>query len=314
MFTNTAFTFCTLLTITAAIQGCGSVDSVDSKDVPTKTAPNPGNPSEGKNKGDQASSGTKVTNTEENKVRTQKEGEDVTVQDIYQRYSVTHLVEKNQSNVSAQFRVRTSRGTTIRLTNSSQISFNGTALQLIDGNAVEAVTDVLSMITFLPFWLLRTGTFYSDTFPGEAAGSFQFKDDLGNIVSTTFKLPNASVDFNERNLNVKRPTQPFTIRGALMDPTSEASCELHSEWSEALGETRELQEKSEISTTRGTREGDKFACTFQLAELQKHEKATGTLELKVEVSQVKKIVDAFERSQEIDTKRIFSRSVETLSN
>jgi hypothetical protein len=256
------------------VAGCGSTQTVDSKNVPIK-APEP--------------TKTEVANPELG----------------------TTFPAEAKSTLMAQFRVRGSRGDTVRLTQNSQITVNGSAMSKIDGDAVNVATTLLNHLTLIPiFSLFRTGTFYTHSVPGPMA-DFVFTDDFNNSVKTKVAAPLATANFAKHTLNAKNPQVPYKIvlsvaetndsKNAILD----SECSLVSKWSELSSETQKMEEKSEHSTVNGTRLGAKFECTFPVYELLKHAKAQGGLELQAEIRQEISVKDEFFRTKEIQASTIF---------
>lgn len=279
--------------VSFALLACGSTHTVESRDVPLK---------EGSFESP-APTGQDGLPTDQNAGTTPgTAGQSQTagkppVQDIHQRYSLTYSAHENRTTGIAQFRVRTSRGDTIRFGNSSQVQFNGAALDRIDGEAVNAAVTLLNHLTIIPiFSLFRTGTFYSESFAGPQSGTFRFSDDFGNSAEALVLLPVVTPGSLPREVDLASAQQPFVASISLQkpDPAGEFNCTLRSKSVDSQG-----RETSELSTAQGTLAGVKGECSFAPHELRLHAQAREPIELKVEYSVSSKASDAFGRTKDV---------------
>jgi hypothetical protein len=269
------------------IKGCGSTQTVDSKDVPSisqypdsnnKTPENPN------------STGNSTP---------------VSAQNIYQSYSLNHFPQKNSTRVLVQFRVGNSRGDTIRLSSDSQITANGLAMRKIDGDTVNTVTTLLNHITLLPiFSLFRTGTFYTQEVTGAKSVNLEFRDESKSVVKTSISPIQATALFNINMLKVKNGASSYKVGVSNISHTKiegekeiEATCELNSQSKQFNEELKREEEIREYSKVTGKIESNGMQCEFSAYDLAKHSKAEGNLEVKIRLEKSLNKIDSFGRTQ-----------------
>jgi hypothetical protein len=274
-----------------ALVACGSTQTVDSDQVPLK-----------------AGSQSDTTVGAPSSQPTESSPQNKPVQDIHQSYSATFDSQTGKNLATAQFRVRGSRGDTIRFKNASQTQFQNQNMEKIDGDVVNAVTAVLDHLLFIPFFsLLRTGTFYTGTQSGDGAGSFAFSDDYGNKVVTNYSIPMAKilsvpVQFSFAAENSKLNVDVDLTGNA--EPT-EVRCYLASTHLDA-----EKKESRELSSASGVQYGTKSTCDFFGKDLTSHANALKPVELKVEINQDKTENDALGRGKTLRTSRVLFAQIQ----
>ncbi|MBP9709023.1 MAG: hypothetical protein KBD78_15410 [Oligoflexales bacterium] len=86
---------------------------------------------------------------------------DIKPESIFEFYSLDFDANKNTANVTAQLRLGSFRGATVRLDQNENLTLDKQPFKKVDGDKVNAVADTASWLLFSPiFQLFKTGTFY----------------------------------------------------------------------------------------------------------------------------------------------------------
>jgi hypothetical protein len=267
--------------------GCGSTHTVDSKDVARRE------------EGASSGSGTKTGVGNGSDISKGGAQKSMPPRDFHQRYSFTFEEREQKALVAAQFRVRTSRGDTVRLSAPGSVLFQGSQLRIVDGDVVNAVTEALNWLTYIPiFSLLRTGTFYTQSFPGVRTGTLVFNDDDNNKVTQVLIAPEARANFRASDWKEHLESgqeHSFDVTAA---QGLDVSCALKSEHREQVtkGESPKTESTQfRIATARAVFQNGSYVCFFKSYEVKEHKNAIGPVEGAVSVSRNKNSSDAFGR-------------------
>lgn len=280
------FLLLTQILLAATLVACGSTDTVDSNDVPLK------NPTDEPTK----------------RPSEPPSGSVPAAQDIHQSYSLTATNERTEVQATAQFRVRHSRGDTIRFNSPAQVQFENMPLSKIDGDDVNTVVTLLNHLTIIPiFSLFRTGTFYSDSFPGHTRGTFRFVDNLGNVTTTELAVPGLEPLSVPKSFAFLGNSKPLVVQVVSLEEHESADlhCSLSSKHAPEEG-----QPTSRASSALIQLQGRNGQCTFSSTDLLTHAGALEPVEFKLEFTVRSRQTDAFGRTKETRANRVHKTTVE----
>jgi hypothetical protein len=256
------------------IVGCGSVETVDSAQVPYKSGNSSPTP----------------------------------IQDVYQAYSLAYSQAKNKTFATAQFRINSQTGDTIRYSNPDQVKFRGKSLEMIDGDKTNKTIEVMSLIFFGPILhLFKSGTFYQAEHPGVTDGVFEFQDDLGHRSEIEAKIPRFVFKSQEPNsIEVLEPTSPFIIDiQTLEDGKAETIyCTLASKSTDPQGNL-----KSTSNFVSSPLSSDSGQCIFSKEKLMEHRLSTSDIELIVELRHSDLKLDSNGRKMRLTTLQTWNKKL-----
>ncbi|MCA2962111.1 MAG: hypothetical protein IOD12_17805 [Silvanigrellales bacterium] len=283
------------LFLACSLSACGSTHTVDSQDVPLRT------PSE-----DEGASNTAPNGNPQDPRTRPSSG----VQDIHQSYTLTSTNEGNDLRATAQFRVRHGRGDTIRFASPRQVQFQGIPLSKIDGADVNTAITLLNHLTVIPlFSLFRTGTFYADSFPGVAAGTFRFEDDFGNATTTLLRTPKLEPVIVPAAFAFAAATGTLVVKVVSVEEYAgvDLHCTLASKHTVAEGGNT-----TRVSTGTARIESRPGSCEFSRTDLLSHAGAIEPIAFKLEFLVKNLTTDAFGRAIETRTSHVHTATLRAL--